>query len=445
MPSTRLLTNETSTNMNDMAPGIADYFAGPPPEEFLAARCTEVLKLNPWLAGRLKTVDGELSLVWDDDPSGTPAGDDFYRVVDASALGLEDVTSAFEAVTRISGQHEGALPAALEACVCKAGVFCADKDEPVFRVRLVKGAADFAVMCSMTHAIGDGATIYTIHGMLGETGAPAALDPARGDDLDFYASIQGHADRAIVGTGALGCKVARGFQGLSSHAKAVLDCVARSGYGTPNADASPDRPGPTPGATFRFGYYYVDADKVAAAKAQHVPEAGAPYLSTNDVFTSRLFQTTGSDIGAIAYNARAAAGVPAEKPGCYQILLYLDAAAIASPAGVRKVVGDAAPPPVVPSADGPPPRVGFITNWTQRHRPLELPGASNRLHQPYFVNLPGIAVPMSFYHGMAILFQAHPGKYAAFFFSFAGGDELKENLFAGEVQLLPLAAPARNV
>ena len=122
-----------------MAPGIADYFAGPPPEEFLAARCTEVLKLNPWLAGRLKTVDGELSLVWDDDPSGTPAGDDFYRVVDASALGLEDVTSAFEAVTRISGQHEGALPAALEACVCKAGVFCADKDEPVFRVLSPRG------------------------------------------------------------------------------------------------------------------------------------------------------------------------------------------------------------------------------------------------------------------------------------------------------------------
>ena len=355
-------------------------------------------------------------------------------------------------------------------------------------------------MCSMTHAIGDGATIYTIHGMLGETGAPAALDPARGDDLDFYASIQGHADRAIVGTGALGCKVARGFQGLSSHAKAVLECVARSGYGTPNADASPDRPGPTPGATFRFGYYYVDADKVAAAKAQHVPEAGAPYLSTNDVFTSRLFQTTGSDIGAIAHFRRA--DIPQtgsrrrrgrdlfRQSRCMSQVQRARGrrrargkARLLSNSALSRRCGDRV-------AGGRPQgrrRRGAAARRPVRRRAAAARGLHHQLDAaPSTARAPGRVQPASsallcqssgdsradvvratepksvdgrvastararqlggrrFYHGMAILFQAHPGRYAAFFFSFAGGDELKENLFAGEVQLLPLAAPARNV
>ena len=58
--SIELMANEkSSVFLNMAAVGVADIFEGAsPPVEFLAKRCGEMLRANPWLAGRLRTVDG---------------------------------------------------------------------------------------------------------------------------------------------------------------------------------------------------------------------------------------------------------------------------------------------------------------------------------------------------------------------------------------------------
>ena len=57
--SVALLTTETF-NLGEAAVGVADIFEGTkPPVEFLTKRAGDMLKTNPWLAGRLKTVDGQ--------------------------------------------------------------------------------------------------------------------------------------------------------------------------------------------------------------------------------------------------------------------------------------------------------------------------------------------------------------------------------------------------
>ena len=56
MPSVELMTTETF-NLGEAAVGVADIFEGTnPPVEFLKKRAGDMLRANPWLAGRLKTV-----------------------------------------------------------------------------------------------------------------------------------------------------------------------------------------------------------------------------------------------------------------------------------------------------------------------------------------------------------------------------------------------------
>ena len=54
MPSVELMTTETF-NLGEAAVGVADIFEGTnPPVEFLTKRAGDMLRANPWLAGRLR-------------------------------------------------------------------------------------------------------------------------------------------------------------------------------------------------------------------------------------------------------------------------------------------------------------------------------------------------------------------------------------------------------
>ena len=54
--SVALLTTETF-NLGEAAVGVADIFEGTnPPVEFLKKRASDMLRANPWLAGRLNSL-----------------------------------------------------------------------------------------------------------------------------------------------------------------------------------------------------------------------------------------------------------------------------------------------------------------------------------------------------------------------------------------------------
>ena len=61
-----------------------------------------------------------------------------------------------------------------------------DKDVPLVRIRLVTDSAGFALILTMSHAIGDGATLYQIHKQFSD--GAVAMDATR-KNKDFYPTI----------------------------------------------------------------------------------------------------------------------------------------------------------------------------------------------------------------------------------------------------------------
>ena len=101
--SVELMTTETF-NLGEAAVGVADLFEGTnPPVEFLTKRAGDMLRANPWLAGRLKTVDGQPHLVWSAEPSAADEAE-LFSVVDVKDLpGVEDVSGAVDLLNMYVG------------------------------------------------------------------------------------------------------------------------------------------------------------------------------------------------------------------------------------------------------------------------------------------------------------------------------------------------------
>ncbi|CAK0853008.1 unnamed protein product, partial [Prorocentrum cordatum] len=132
-----------------------------PPSEYLRRRVAEVVRANPWLAGRLATNVGARgcepqAALWVPPPHS--AGDCFFEQRDA--FGLDAAMPCSEMAAQI----------VRSAAALKSGLESIDRDQPLFRVTLAAlGATHFVVVVAMCHAIGDGHTFYSIYGMLGES------------------------------------------------------------------------------------------------------------------------------------------------------------------------------------------------------------------------------------------------------------------------------------
>ena len=175
------------------------------------------MNLNPWLGGRL---------FWCDSPSGeTPrklhlaydaaavsaaaeAGDFFEFVAVDEAKRLDDAYSAYQ--RGISPASTGTLAAALDPFVVPGGtvrgpqlVEAADPAPRLFRVSLhALSGGRFMLVTSLSHILGDGATYYALHCMLGQGAKPhaqpRALTVTRMDD----AEIGDKTDALMGGPGA---------------------------------------------------------------------------------------------------------------------------------------------------------------------------------------------------------------------------------------------------
>merc|ERR1711924_508884 len=88
-----------------------------------------------------------------------------------------------------------------------------------------------------------------------------------------------------------------------------------------------------------------------------------------------------------------------------------------SPAGIRKIVNDTAPPLTVPDG-APPPRVGLVTNWTQHHKHGDLPGAAcagwkHVLHRTVQPLAPNCLAHFSItVNSCIVVFSPKPGRIA---------------------------------
>jgi hypothetical protein len=152
----------------------------------LRSRMDTVLALNPWLVGSLENAARGQRHRYDIVvPTDIPPASTAVRGKKAIFSNVKNAlhfqaTSPWEAIASATEQY-----------VVRMGRECVATGEPLFRVTAiplaasssslgdVQAASPFAVVVSMSHVLGDGASLYQLIGMLGKDGQVRALNAIR--------------------------------------------------------------------------------------------------------------------------------------------------------------------------------------------------------------------------------------------------------------------------
>lgn len=393
--SVELTAQESTLIFSQLTPAVstATIYTGSADAavQHLQARVAMVVRLNPWLRGRLvRRSAGQRIQLCFDASAACDSGPEF-QTLDVPANAFDNPVADY---TQLVQQFQPFCVAKNGACIMSSAT-AATAAPALFRVTLLReregGAATvqrFAVCVSLCHLLGDGHTFYALYGMLSGDGAPAALLPGRPANLGAIAAdILGGNDCQdwIMASPGSFARVAR-----------TLLCSRR-------------RPRPV--------FLPVPQEWVAAQKAAAAAAAAAGtgvstlVVSTNDVLTSRLMVGSGCTDLAMAVNLRgrepsftSSHAGNFEYPVCYQAgdfespalirrslgapvsaLRKSGASAVSSSsptqARVRRVHGDVPLPGFLQTALG---RGCVVTNWSSFYVDLVLPGAVQRRHFPVF-------------------------------------------------------------
>ena len=270
----------------------------------LLAQLSAVVAFNPWLAGRLVKAKGKVVLQHPASP--TPAQiSALYK-----ATGADDTLKLSHSSTYTSTC--AALYKAGNVMV-GTGYSLVGKDSPVTLLRIAESEKDkaFAVIFSMSHAVGDGRTYYEVLEML-RPGAPVKpLNPVR---------VQTFSEgmREVCGRKELEWADSPGAQAMYTFsmmtAKKVSVCAR-----------------------------YLDGARVAAAKAEAATLGGVPYVTTNDVITSAFFTECKSRIGMMGLDCRSKLPdlpLADDLAGNYVTALTMDPDTFGTPALIRKMLSE---------------------------------------------------------------------------------------------------------
>jgi hypothetical protein len=127
------------------------FYTGKAPVAFLKARLGEILQANPWIGGRLTKKGGRNRFVCGGGAQG----------------GVMEVYAEHEIRLDMKMTYEQICDAVVPLLV-KRGVQATEAEVPVFRLSLIVQAdgKGFALVASMSHVVGDGATFYSVHNMV---------------------------------------------------------------------------------------------------------------------------------------------------------------------------------------------------------------------------------------------------------------------------------------
>ena len=393
-----LLEGETSPVMLGMAPAISTvtFYEGPHADAaaYLRRRVVEVLRLNPWLGGRLARRRGRVVLVYsadagDGEGDGEGEGEGEGEGDGEGTDGVAPVAAGAAAVFRHCAPGEvplsratpyGAMARAAASALVGKGSESLGSGAPVLRVSVVPDAAApearWALVASLSHVVADGHTFYRVLGMLSETERAAALSPRR------LPGVAAAGDRAMRGDGGFLQRPAPGL---------LISLVASMAAGK------------VVGPSCEVGVWHVDEafvarKKAAAAAARGEEEGGVEWVSTNDVITSTLLAASGADVGTMDVNFRGrVAGASEDLAGNYEDKITYRPRDFATPALIRRSIADAGalgrraePRTELPRTVGEFWRcrmISAVSNWSSFHRDVSLMkscGSRADLHLPLF-------------------------------------------------------------
>ena len=356
------------------------FYQGVLPKNYLSQRVHSIVEANPWLSGYLEK---ESSGIWIKYPTVLPSPTEIER---RHLKFIEDpaLNENFE-FRQYNARYNSLL--------VKTGKECLGKhDEYLFRVIAIKiSEVKFALICSLSHVLGDGFTFYSIYGMLSQSVSPYSLQ--RYPISDF----ENRSKELFKGSDV------DDMQSFQFAISMMINLIKTSLFKPP----------------FRPYLYYLEEEWIAREKkAAVMADPSCTFVSTNDILMSWFCRLVQSDFAMMAANLRdRLPGLDKMHAGNYQVTISYQPADYASPTLIRKSLQDKSNIGRVVSGPLPGPfsfllgdlRIALTTNWSTFYLDLELQDCEQIIHFPIIGRAGGN--PIS--DGM-IIFRPNKGKLAVF-------------------------------
>lgn len=304
-----LLSSEISHHQYDAVITLATIFTGDTPNSYLSDRVAAIFAKNPWLKARLTTTDDSQLHIKINET--TPHSEHYQEV------NIADICDNGSIECFMAAVNTPPLQPKLASLFTKQGFKCINNDIPLFKVSLCQSDSDtFVLLVSMSHILGDGATLYRIYNMLSQEAEIVSLNPDRvmkfqhdmvknGYTIGSFWSVQ---DQPTFSHKA---------QALQSSTAMCSTPMSRliSGLNVANLPNGKER-----SADFSGGYFHVNQDWLQVEKARHVPSTSAPWLSSNDILSAWFMRTSQTSLGVVAINSRPhLATLDNDRVGNYQV------------------------------------------------------------------------------------------------------------------------------
>jgi hypothetical protein len=149
--------------VRSMSVSTATFFEGDSDaaEAWVRQRALEIIRANPWLAGRVVTSEQKSKGI---------------RLL--NLVHPREIKTFADIEQYVTVQHNPALLPSMSYAdlrdlympqLVKIGAECTDSDEPLFKILFIRSSADsFTLLVSMSHLLGDGCTYYQVYSMLSE-------------------------------------------------------------------------------------------------------------------------------------------------------------------------------------------------------------------------------------------------------------------------------------
>lgn len=314
-------------------------------ESWLKSRIRAVLSQNPWLSGRLfASGDGTFSL-W----APYSSGDDQSIAECFHHIEVDDIEKVAQFPPRdvLAPKGKGCN---WESVLWKV-TLCTQRG--------VSYPKKCALIASMCHALGDGATFFNVLNMLSESGTGVqSLSPDRIHSDDMAAHDQGLPRKMRQEM----MNVSRSISGIKGF-KRILSKMLHKAKALVVFDTS-------------IATQQLNMASIALRKKEV-----STRVSTNDVITSNLLRNEIPDLALMQINLRhRLAGLEANLAGNYIVSLILLPSDFATPEGVRRALDNALSPSMeARKLTFAPGRGGgcvamCITNWTTFFHEITFPG-----------------------------------------------------------------------
>ena len=304
-----LLSNECAMDFLDFdAITTATIYNGSPRINALKARVNVITALNPWLAGRLlkKKNSAQVTVQY---PTGASPEADFLILDD-----LKFTDPFYNPV-----QHNPDF----EHYFVQKGTACLNKDKPLFRVIVaILNPTQYVLFVSMSHAVADGSTYYSIYNMLSSTVSPRALTMERDEACAMMIRSIGLEEAAFFKSAGF---IANAVGKMICHGKHHMAyCKVKPEWLETqkeeyqqrrklllleaDAEAEADAAGEEEKEENSIHSHSHSSSLGEVTLRLHADRAGSlpppPFISANDILTSAVFTALHADFGVMPVNYR---------------------------------------------------------------------------------------------------------------------------------------------